>query len=239
VSVRSTIADDTRAEWRRLSRVTGVSGLVGTVLLLGPISAASGQEPGFTGDAAAVRTFFASVAGTGHEIGRALVTVGLVAVLWFSTGLSLLLARAEGTPPWRSAIAGMSAVPFVTVTLNGLWQAASFRAGSLDDSTALLAFDTGNVAFANVWVAMGSFAGCAGWVVLRSGFAPRWAGWLAVLAGAGLVVCRFVWVSSAWFFPYALFWLLVIAVSMRLLRSARPPGRAQPTQPSPEEEEVR
>jgi hypothetical protein len=238
VSVRSTVSVDPEAEWRRLSRVTGVAGLLGTVLLLGPISAASGQEPGFTGDAAAVRTFFASVAGTGHQIGRALVTVGLIAVLWFSTGLALLLGRAEGSPPWRSAIAAMCAVPFVTVTMNGLWQAASFRAGSLDDPTALLAFDTGNVAFANVWVAMGSFAGCFGWVVLRTGFAPRWSGWLAVLAGVGLVGCRFVWTSSAWFFPYALFWLLVIAVSIRLLRRARP-GRAQPTQPSPEKEEVR
>lgn len=216
------------AEWHRLSRTTGIAGLLGVALVLGPIIAASGQEPGFTGTADEVGVFFGSVAGTGHAVGQALTTIGLLALLWFTTGLSLLLARAEGTPPWRSSLAAVTAIPFTVLTLNGLWQAASFRAATLDDSTALLAFDTGNMAFANGWVSMGSFAICVGWVVIRSDFAPRWSGWLTVLAGLGLVLSRFVWTSPAWFFPYALFWLLLIAGSLRLLR-ARPRGASATT----------
>ena len=219
MSVRS--AADTEVEWRRLSRMTGIAGLLATVLILGPISAASGQEPGFTGDAGAVRAFFGSVAGTGFEVGRALTAIGLVGLLWFVTGLVLLLARAEGMPPWRSALAGVSALPFPILTLNGLWDAAGFRGTDLDDGAALLVFDTGNIAFANGWVSMGGLAGCVGWVVVRTGFAPRWAGWLAVLAGAGLVLCRLAWSTAPWFFPYALFWLLLVAVSIRLLSAAR------------------
>ena len=61
-------------------------------------------------------------------------------------------------------------------------------------------------------------------------------GWLAVLAGVGLAASRFVWTSSAWFFPYALFWLLVIAVSIRLLRADRP--GAAPHSPSNVTEEI-
>ena len=232
-------ATGTEAEWRRLARTTGIAGLLATVLILGPISAESGHEPGFTGDADAVRAFFGSVTGTGFEIGRALTTIGLVVLLWFVTGLVLLLGRVEGTPPWRSALAGVSALPFPILTLNGLWQAASFRGTNLDDGTALLVFDTGNIAFANGWVSMGGFACCVGWVVLRTGFAPRWTGWLAVLTGVGLVLCRLAWSTAPWFFPYALFWLLLIAVSIRLLRAARSGPDAQHPPLPTEKENVR
>lgn len=212
----------TAVEWRRLSRFTGMAGLAGTVLILGPISAASGQEPDFTGDATAVRAFFASTVGLGFEVGQALTAIGLVILLWFTTGLAILLSRAEGMPPWRSVLVGVTALPFPILTLNGLWSAASYRAGTgitLDGPTALLVFDTGNIAFANGWLSMGGFAAGVGWVVIRTGWAPRWTGWLAVLAGAGLVLCRFGWSVAPWYFPYALWWLLVIGVSVRLLRA--------------------
>ncbi|MFT4165520.1 MAG: hypothetical protein QM650_09790 [Microlunatus sp.] len=212
----------TAVEWRRLSRLTGVAGLAGTVLVLGPISAASGQEPGFTGDAAVVQAFFASTVGPGFEVGQALTAIGLVVLLWFSTGLAMLLTRAEGVPPWRSVLLGVTALPFPILTLNGLWSAASYRSGmgiTLDGPTALLVFDTGNIAFANGWLSMGGFAAGVGWVVIRTCWAPRWTGWLAVLSGAGLVLCRFGWSVAPWYFPYALWWLLVIGVSIKLLRA--------------------
>ena len=89
----ATAAADDR--WRQLARLTGAAGLLAPVLILGPISAASGQEPGFTGTAAQVRTFFLSTSGPGPAFGSALATVGLVAVLWFAVGLGPA-ARASG-----------------------------------------------------------------------------------------------------------------------------------------------
>ena len=219
---QSTADQQAAVEWRRLSRFTGLAGLVGTVLILGPIGAASGQEPGFTGNAAAVQAFFAATVGPGFEVGQALTAIGLVVLLWFTTGLAILLARAEGIPPWRSVLVGVTALPFPMLTLNGLWSAASYRASmgiTLDGPTALLVFDTGNIAFANGWLSMGGFAAGVGWVVIRTGWAPRWTGWLAVLSGAGLVLCRFGWSVAPWYFPYALWWLLVLGVSIKLLRA--------------------
>ena len=213
--------DRTADSWRTLHRATGVAGLLGPVLVLGPISAASGQEPGFTGGAAAVLAFFRSTATPAHSLGAAVVAGGLVALLWFAVGLGLLLARAEGPPPWRSAIAVASAATFVILSLDGGWEAAAYRADGLTDALALYAFDEGNLTFANAWVAMGSCALCVGWVVLRTRWAPRWLGWAAVVSGVGLVLCRFVWTSSLWFLPYAVFWIWAIALSVRLLRVSR------------------
>jgi hypothetical protein len=207
--------------WRQLSRATGVAGLLAPVLILGPISAASGQEPGFTGTAAQVRALFLSTYGPGPAFGSALATVGLVTILWFAVGLALLLARAEGAPAWRSAVAAVSASTFVILNLSGGWEAASYRAAGLTDELALYAFDEGNLTFANSWVAMGSFALCVGWVVLRAHGAPAWLGWVALASGVGLVLVRFAWTGQLWFFPYALFWLWVIALSIHLLRPAR------------------
>ena len=207
--------------WRQLARVTGVAGLLAAVLVLGPISAASGQEPGFSGTAVEVRAFFLSTSGSAHAFGSALATVGLVTILWFGTALSVLSARAEGVPAWRSAIAAVSASTFVILNLSGGWEAASYRAAGLTDELALYAFDEGNLTFANSWVAMGSFALCTGWVVLRTHWAPGWLGWLTLVAGLGLVLVRFAWTGQLWFFPYALFWLWVIASSIHLLRPAR------------------
>lgn len=224
---------DSDGRRRTLQRTVGLVGLVAPVLILGPISAASAHEPGFTGEAAAVRAFFASTAGPAHALGSAVVTLGLLALLWFAVGLALLLAEVEGPPAWRSAVAGGSIVAFVGSALHGGWQAASYRAAGLSDPLALYAFDVGNLTFANGWVFLGGWCCCVGWVVLATRWAPRWLGWVAVVAGVGLVLARFVWTAPVWYLPYALCWLWVIALSVRMLRQSRRPH------PSHLEEEVR
>jgi hypothetical protein len=216
----TTESDGAAARWRLLDRTTGIIGLASFLLVLGPIIAASSQEPGFTGDAAAVQNFFRSSSGAAAAIGVYLTTIGLVGQLWFAVGLGLLMARAEGPPPWRSAIAAVSALAFVVLNLNGVWQAASNRADGLTPELALFAFDAGNLAFANSWVAMGSFALASGLVMLTGRFLRPWLGWLAVLAGVGLILSRLVWTNSVWFFPYAIFWIWMIIISIRLLRRA-------------------
>jgi hypothetical protein len=218
----SRITHDSEERWRLLRRITGVLGLASFVLVLGPIIAASGQEPGFDGDAAAVQNFFRSISAPATQLGTFLTTVGLIGTLWFAVGLALLMARAEGPPPWRSVIAAASAIPFGVLNLNGYWQAAAHRADTLTPELAVFAFDVGNVAFANSWVAMGSFALAGGLVMLTGRFMRRWLGWAAVVAGIGLILSRVVWTNEIWFFPYAIFWIWTITVSVRLLRQSEP-----------------
>ena len=204
---------------RTLSRFTGLAGLVAFVLIYVPIVTASGQEPGFDGGADAVQAYFRATSSELAQLGRFVLVVGLVAFAWFALALSLLLAQAEGRPAWRSAIAAGSALLFVASGMNGHWQAAAHRADALPPELAGYAFDVGNLEFANGWVAMGSFALCVGWVVVRTRVQSRWLGWLAIVSGLGLVAARAFWTTDFWLLPYLLFWVSLITISIRLLRS--------------------
>jgi len=134
-------------------------------------------------------------------------------------GLALLLAQAEGSPPWRSGVALVSGVLLAAyLLLDVSWDAASYGAADLDPAVASFAFDLGNLGFANVWLAMGSFAVCCGWVVLSTRVLGRWLGWWAIVAGVGLILVRFAWSGEIWFAPYSLFWLWVIIVCIQLIR---------------------
>jgi len=67
-----------------------------------------------------------------------------VRLIWFVVGLCLLLARAEGSPPWRSAVALVSGVLLPTyLLLDASWNVSSFGAHDLDLAVASYAFDTG------------------------------------------------------------------------------------------------
>ena len=169
--------------WARLVRKTGIAGLITVGMLFGPIVAISTLgEPPFTATAEHAQAFF-----TNGSVGWAqLVTVvnnlGAIGLIWFVVGLALLLARAEGSPPWRSGVALVSGVLLAAyLLLDVSWDAAPYGAADLDPAVASFAFDLGNLGFANVWLAMGSFAVCCGWVVLASsggGWAggPSWRG---------------------------------------------------------------
>lgn len=208
------------ARWQRLSRVTGVAGLLTIVLVFVPIIAQSGEEPDFNGSAEEALTFIRSVDTALAEFGRYSMTVGMVAFLWFVAGLATLLRRVEGEPSWRSTVALASGVVVVPMVLDGSWDAATHRAEDLDPQLARYAFDVGNLTFTNAWVAMGSFAIACGWVMVSTGFLPRWLGWLAIVGGGGLVLARGVRLSEIWFLPYGLFWLWVIVCSVLLIRRA-------------------
>ena len=206
--------------WARLARNTGIAGSITVGLLFAPIIAISTLgEPPFTATPEQARAFF-----TNGSVGWAqLVMVGptlaALGLIWFVVGLALLLARAEGNPPWRSGVALVSGVLLAAyLLLDVSWDAASYGAADLDAAVASFAFDLGNLGFANIWLAMGSFAICAGWVVLSTRMLGRWLGWWAIVAGAGLILVRFAWEGELWFAPYSLFWLWVIVVCIQLIR---------------------
>ena len=218
------------AAWRRLTLTAGISGLACIVMIFVPLIAGSAQEPDFRGSTEEVQAFLRSVSGPIHEFRVFMFVMGVVAFLWFAITLALVLRRAEGDPPWRSAIAAGSGLLLVALVLLGSFQAATLRASDIEPQLARYAFDLGNATFANAWVALGSFALTAGWVIVSTGVFPRWMGWWALLCGVGLVVVRAVWTSQIWFLPYLLFWLWVIVLSVLLVMGrVRWPSELAPT----------
>jgi hypothetical protein len=216
--------------------VTGWAGLAGMVLIFVPIIAmASLGEPAFDATREEAATFFRNTAeSTWADAAGTVALLGLVALTCFIVGLCLVLRRAEGDPPWRSTVAlvfgGLFAAYLFT---DSSWDAAGNRGADLDPGLAHFAFDMGNIGFANAWVSMGSFAAFSGWAVLVTGVFRRWLGWLMVASGVGLALSRFVWTTNAWLLAYALFWIWVIAVCIRLLMgsSVRAHNRVSPGRP--------
>ncbi len=206
--------------WAQLCRATGIIGLSAFVLIFTPIIAISTLgEPPFTATTEQAHAFLVNASVSWAGVANAALTVAAIALAWFVVGLSLLLARAEGTPPWRSVAALVTGVLLpACLLLDASWGAAAYRGAETDPGLARYAFDVGNLSFANVWVAMGAFAFACGWVVLSTRVFGRWLGWWAIVAGTGLVLSRFVWTTGAWFLPYFLFWIWVIVVSIQLIR---------------------
>lgn len=204
-----------------MARATGAAGLVGMVLIFVPIIAmASLGEPPFDATREEVTAFFRNTAESAWaDAAGTVALLGLVALTSFMVGLCLLLRRAEGEPAWRSTTALVFGALFVAYLFtDSSWDAAGNRGADLDPGLAHFAFDMGNLGFANAWVSMGSFAAFGGWVVLRTRVFRRWLGWLMVASGVGLATSRFVWTTNAWLLPYALFWIWVVLLCVRLLR---------------------
>ena len=216
-----TLLIETNADrWTRLTRGTGIAGLVSIVLLFAPIIAISSLgEPAFLASAEQARAFFVKGSAGWAQAATSLTALSAIGLIWFVVGLSLLLGRAEGSPPLRSAVALVSGVLLPAyLLLDVSWDAASFGSADLDLAVASYAFDAGNLGFANVWIAMASFAVCCGWLILSTRVVGRWLGWWAIASGLGLVVSRFFWTSAIWFLPYFAFWIWVIIICLLLIR---------------------
>ncbi|MEV0285264.1 hypothetical protein AB0H36_14235 [Kribbella sp. NPDC050820] len=214
-------AEATNRHWRTMSVTTGIAGLAGIVLVAASqaLLLAGASEPDFDAPAAEIVTFFEAQNETATEAGAFLGQLALLAIAWFVVGVWAVLRHAEGDPAWRSAAALVSGVVFVALVMTGGWQLATFRlADGVDPQLARLAFDMGNLGFANGWLALGSFLLAAGWIFLTAGSLPNWLGWLALAAALGFVVGRAFWTTAIWLIPYSLFWIWTIAVSVQLLR---------------------
>src|SRR4029453_7991481 len=203
-----------------LARTTGIIGIAFLVLLLWPIIAlATADEPSLEATAAEAVNYFGNLEATWAQLTMAASTLGMIGSLWFFVAFGFLLRRAEGDPPWRSAIATLSGALLAAFGLIGAsWEAASLHGGRITPEVADYAYAFGNVGFANVCIALASFAVCSGWVILSTRVLERWMGWWIVVAGLALVAARFVWTAAGfWGVGYALFWLCIIVVCIRLI----------------------
>jgi uncharacterized membrane protein len=207
----------TAAQRRTLERITGAAGLVTIVVVLGSSIANDYQSTSVTSEAEEIVTFFRSIDDAFGAFSSFATAVGLLAMLWFSLGLALLLRRYDGALPWRSTfLAGAGVISVVSGQIAS-WDAAAFRSDDIDPQVARYAYDLGNMSFANSWVATGAVAICVGLLVTRSQDLPHWLGWWAIVAGVGSVLARAVWTEGYAFVPFAAFWVWVAVMSVLLV----------------------
>ncbi|MEI8412049.1 MULTISPECIES: hypothetical protein [unclassified Kribbella] len=220
----------TSSQWRTMSVGTGIAGLAGFVLVgvSQALVQAGGGEPAFDASGQEILSFFESRNDTLYPIGSFLGLLAVLALVWFFAGFWAVLRSAEGMPAWRSVVALASGLAFVSLVLRPGWDLAGFRTDDgVDPQIARLAYDDGNLGFANSWLALASFLFAAGWIILSSRGMPAWLGWVALVAAVGFLAGRAWWTTSIWLIPYALYWLWTIVISVQLLR-----GRYRP-EPSP------
>jgi hypothetical protein len=202
---------------RKLARITGTAGLVTLVVVLGTSLANDYQSAAMDSDANETVAFFRSLDDTFGAISSFATAVGLIAMLWFSLGLALLLRRYEDELPWRSIFLGGAGVVSVVSGQIASWDAAVYRSDDIDPQVARYAFDLGNLSFANGWVAAGALGICTGLIVGGSRDLPRWLGWWGLIAGVGSVLARAVWTESYAFVGFAAYWIWVAVLSVTLL----------------------
>ncbi len=202
---------------RNLARITGAAGLVTLVVVLGTSLANDYQSAAVDSNADETVAFFRSLDDTFGAVSSFLTAVGLIAMLWFTLGLALLLRRYEGELPWRSVfLAGAGVVSVVSGQIAS-WDAAVYRSGDIDPQVARYAYDLGNLSFANGWVAAGAVGVCTGLIVIGNRDLPQWLGWWALIAGIGSVLARAVWTEGYAFIPFTAFWIWVGVLAAALL----------------------
>ena len=212
----TTDASPLTAPGRAPAVTTGVAGLVAFVLLFGGqmLIQVGGSEPPFDAPADTIARYFEARDPILFATGTYLNVLAVVVLLWFVGGVYRLLGD-----DWRAPIALISGAVALGPTLTAGWELAVFRGPEgVDPQIARAAFDLGNLSFASAWVALGGFAVAVGWSGLATGRLRPWLAWWSVTAGIRLILARAVWTTPVWFLGYALFWLWVITLSVRLLR---------------------
>jgi uncharacterized membrane protein len=207
---------DTTHQRRTLARITGAAGLVTIVVVLGSSLANDYQSAAFDSNADETVKFFRSIDDSFGAFSSFATAVGLIAMLWFSLGLALLLRRYDGDLPWRSTfLAGAGVISVVSGQIAS-WDAAAYRSDDIDPQVSRYAFDLGNLSFANSWVAAGAVGICAGLLILRARDLPHWLGWWAIVAGVGSVLARAVWTEGYAFVPVTALWVWIAVASVLL-----------------------
>jgi hypothetical protein len=223
-------AEATNDQWRTMSVSTGIAGLASFVLVAvsQALVQAGGGEPAFDAPGQEILGFFETRNDTLYPIGSFLGLIATLALLWFFAGFWAVLRAAEGAPPWRSVVALGSGLAFLILVMRPGWDLAGFRVDDgLDPQIARLAYDDGNLGFANAWLALASFLFAAGWIIVSSRAIPVWLGWVALVAAVGFLVGRAFWTGPIWLIPYALYWLWTLVISVQLLRGR---WRSEPSQ---------
>ena len=199
------------ARWARWWPISGILFVVLWLVLFFALD----EDPGDSD--AEIGAFLADSSDRAYEIASLFVVLAsTLFFVWFLTALRERLAQAEGRAGPLTATAFGAGLAAAVLWLIGV---VLFTAVA-----ATAEFDDEFVADPNLWRAMES-AGYMTWfggttiasllvfatsiLILRTGFVPRWLGWLGILVGATMLVAFF-------FIPFLVFlgWLLLISLML-------------------------
>jgi hypothetical protein len=215
-------------------RSTGLVGLVTIVVLFAAVIASASGEPPFLASPEEALAFYLN--STAGWVQAAMAVLGLAAIgwIWFVVGLCLLLARAEGSPPWRSAVALLSGVILAALLLLNQRERRLVRCRRPRSGSRQLRLRCQLSRVGQPLARPGLFCG-----VLRLGGAVHArrrslaCGWWGIASGLGLVLARFFWTSMIWLLPYAAFWIWMIIMCIQLVRKPGAMLRAADGRASP------
>jgi hypothetical protein len=179
-----------------------------------------GAEPAFDADAVEILGFFESRDEQLFAIGSFLHVLSFAPFLFFLGALwTALRAMVDEFSPLPIIAVG-SGIAFLG-SLSVGWGIAMLRIDGLSPEAAQLAFDIGNLGFANSWVPLGAMLLATSVAARASRGLPGWVVWLGFIAGFGLLAARAVWTSPVAFAPYVLFLVWLVATGVVLVRRSR------------------
>jgi Domain of unknown function (DUF4386) len=207
-----------------LERTIGLAGIAGMVLLFAATIAYATNEPELDASTAEAADFLRGLDASWITPVEAVADIGMMVLLWFMVGLSLLLRRHEGEVPVRSTVAMLSGVLVTSfVVLESAYQAGGHRSSDLDDAELALAYDLSQIGFTNIWLPMGSFAFACGWLMVSTSSMPRWLGWWGVAGGIALALAQLSGLSGVGWVPYLAFWVWLLTTCVVLVRTPATP----------------
>ncbi len=212
---------DTSRRWARAGAVGGVLFVVSLVVLIsiGPLTNPI-PEPAFNAPASAFLAYARSAKGELYP----LALVGIAGMFGFLLFAAVLIAKFRSSGKASSELLILAILATAVFTLLwlaefGIQLAGEFRRADLDATSASVFYGLANGIFVVSWAAIAGFLVTAGMAALWSHTLPRWLAWSALVIGAALFLTVAIPLTFVWFFPYLLFYVWVLAVSVVLLRS--------------------
>lgn len=215
-------------------RIGALSGAAYVVLILvgNQIASGGGQDPHPTGTQDLAQLAHDATSGTAR-LGQALEVTGFVAFAFFLAWFVQQLRRHGGAAAWLGTTTLVGGVTTLALKLASVLPlvAATVNRDQIDATTARVLMDQNSAGFVVTFLTFGIFLLAAGLGILACGLLGRFAGWSAVVIGAGGVLQIVLGATSLDVapFPFLLGLVWVLAVSVRLgLRTPKYQGDATP-----------
>ncbi|HXF99120.1 MAG TPA: DUF4386 family protein [Gaiellaceae bacterium] len=223
-----------KALWDKLAAAGGIAGVV--LFVVGLL--VMGSPPGVDEDPAAVADFFADNRGQvlwGTFIGG----LGALAIIWFVSALGAAMRNA-GEGRLAAALGLAFAITFAIGSVAVLLRAGlAFNVAPGGDAEVAWALYQTSVTldtFSAV-IAAGVYASVAG-AALRTGFLPRWWGWISGLTALYSIVAATGWARDGFWSPDGiglvsflvfLAWILVSSILLTARTREAPAGQPAPS----------
>jgi hypothetical protein len=180
---------------------------------------------------------FARTPTTIERLGFGMEVIGLLTFFFFLGWFVPFLRSRAGRAPWLASVAGFAGTATIAIKIGSMTPmlAGGLDRASLTPGLARVLTDLNGCAFVVTFLTTGVFLLATGLAVLSGGMLSRFAGWTAVLFGAGGIVLTVATgidpvSTNALPFMLGLLWILVVGVrlAVRVPRVRRTDELAEP-----------